>query len=64
MNRETPQKDHLCGTCYFFRQYYVKLGRRYIPVDHGHCAHPAAAARRTATETCSRWTAAEPKREN
>lgn len=60
MDRETPRKDRLCGMCVFFRQHYVKLGRRYVPVDYGHCAHPSSASRRSAAEVCPRWQAAVP----
>lgn len=62
MGKETPRRDRQCGGCLFFRQYYMKLGRRYVAVDCGHCAHPEAMGRRIASETCPRWMAIESER--
>lgn len=60
MGKASPDRPRQCGTCLYFRQHYVKLGRRYVPVSSGHCAYPGAWKRRDASETCPLWT--EPDR--
>ena len=44
-----------CGNCKHFYQHYVKSGKRFIPLDQGHCVHPRLKDRTRSTAACPRF---------
>ncbi len=41
-----------CKSCKYFRQHYVKFGKRYNACGGGHCVFPKVKPRRTDSPAC------------
>lgn len=44
--------NETCQTCKYFRQHYIKMGRRYNAIGDGHCVKPRLKIRKTRTPAC------------
>lgn len=44
--------ENICKNCRYFRQHYVKFGRRYDEIYYGHCVYPRLKKRECAAKAC------------
>ena len=53
-----------CAQCRHFRRHYVcQGGRRFVPLDRGHCAAPRLRDKDADTPACGRFSAASGRSE-
>ncbi len=51
-----PEEEKTCAQCRHFRRHYVcQGGRRYIPLDRGHCGAPRLRDKDADTPACGRF---------
>ena len=48
-------EQNYCKTCQHFRQHYGKFGKRYNPINCGHCVRPRLKTRKPDTPACERY---------
>ena len=45
-----------CADCTHFVKHYIKMKKRYFPINAGHCTYPRLKDRTTKTPACANFT--------
>ena len=48
-------ENKICKNCKHFRQHYIKFGKSYRSIEHGHCVFPRLKKRETNEKACEHY---------